>query len=500
MAAGALVQTSKNQQGLALLVLVIVVILAFAAYSLSGLSINRVKADQAKKTRVALKQAKAALVAHAITHADSDGGEMGYLPCTSSNNATNEGGSDGGCGGAANINASGYFPWASLETGILRDNSGTCLRYIVSGSYKNSPYSGMINEDSEGMLDLVDAAGTKAVALVFAPGEPLTGQVRNFDNTSLCGNDDNMANYLEGDGSIDNGVLNGVADVNDSFIHATVNSESAATPYNDQFLAITRDEIWEPILSRSDFLVKMENLTQALAMCLASYANLTDNARRRLPWPAVTNLQDNDYRDNASYQDNAPTTVPVDHGYSGRFPFDITNSNNEIDDVNLTIDTLFDMAGCNALVLTGAGAGVIADLQTTTSEYRKLWNNWKDHFFYVLSKDYEPDSTGVEQQCIAGGGGGGSGSCIEVNWNNHHAAAVIFSGRRLAGVTRADKSNVADYLENDNATVFDAEALDKTGDRNYIYTGEQTDLINDIMYCVQDKASGINLDVVECPL
>ncbi|MES0328471.1 MAG: hypothetical protein ABUK13_09815, partial [Gammaproteobacteria bacterium] len=62
MAAGALVQTSKQQRGLALLVLIIVIILAFSSYLLSGLSVNQVKTDQKVKTQLALIKAKKALL------------------------------------------------------------------------------------------------------------------------------------------------------------------------------------------------------------------------------------------------------------------------------------------------------------------------------------------------------------------------------------------------------------------------------------------------------
>ena len=520
------VQTSENQKGVALLVMIIAIILAFSSYIISGLSINQVKIEQQKKIRLSLKNAKTALIANAITHADRGGdeGEMGYFPCPDLfEGAVYEGGSDGACD-AGKRNTVGYLPWISLDTPILKDNSGSCLWYAVSSSYKNAPHSGMINEDSYGMFQVVDnteavIVGTnpedRVVAMVFAPNTPLSAQARTFDNTSFCGKDYlNAGAYLEGDGVTDNGTLIAVDDEIDKFIHATANSESVATPYNDQFITITRDEIWEPILNRSDFTQKMENLTQALAMCLASYANLADNTSRRLPWPVITNLTGNDYRDNANYQDDAPTVVPVDHGYSGRFPFDVASSNAAID-AALSVDELFDVANCSALAVGVGATAATANLldpsdpgppSVPATEYRKLWNNWKDHFFYVLSKSYEP-GTGGSQKCggppgggppgggpPGGGppGGGGADDCIEVNPNpspnkKEYAGAVIFSGRRLDGVTRNNKSVVADYLEDGKAAVFTAEATDKDGNEDYNYTDPQTDAFNDIMYCIEDK-------------
>ena len=79
------------------------------------------------------------------------------------------------------------------------------------------------------------------------------------------------------------------------------------------------------------------------------------------------------------------------------------------------------------------------------------------------------------------------------------AAAVIFSGSRLPGATRNDKSIVADYLEDGKAAEFDNEAISKNGNKNYIYTDPQTDTQNDIMYCIEDKVTLTdNLTVVEC--
>ena len=120
-----------------MLVLMIAIILGFSTYILSGLSINQLKIEQKKQTLLLLRDAKAAIIAHAVTHMDQANGEgeMGYLPCPNKN-ASPEGGSAGTCD-MAKKNSFGYYPWASLETDILTDNSGSCLRHVVSGSSKN---------------------------------------------------------------------------------------------------------------------------------------------------------------------------------------------------------------------------------------------------------------------------------------------------------------------------------------------------------------------------
>ena len=83
MFARASVKAPKNQQGLVLLVLIIIIALALISYSLSNLSIAQVRMGQGKKTQMALKKAKGALVAHAITNSyrAADVGRVGNLPC-----------------------------------------------------------------------------------------------------------------------------------------------------------------------------------------------------------------------------------------------------------------------------------------------------------------------------------------------------------------------------------------------------------------------------------
>ena len=376
---------AATQKGLVLLLMLIGIMMVFGAYALTGLSINHVKTEQRKQTQTLLKNAKVALMAHTLTHMDQVGGEgeMGYLSCPYQTGTT-EGGSDGNCD-IKKVNTFGYYPWRSVETDVLTDNSGSCLRYIVSGSYKNSPHSGMINEDTSGQLQVVDSTGSvvagstpedRVVAIIAAPGEPLTGQNRSIDATSFCGKDyANMGAYLEGNGVTDNGALTGVDDYLDQFIHATDSSASEAVPYNDKFVTITSNEIWEKITSRPDFLPKMQALTKSIAECVARYA-LT-NAGNKLPWAAPMALTD--YRVNNNYDDDDGTGGY----YAGRLPFlaDSSNTTIKIGGVN----ELFDQGNCDLL------GGFSVDLKTQGADgYRKLYDNWKDHIFYVLSKNFEP--------------------------------------------------------------------------------------------------------------
>lgn len=506
MYSGASAKTPKNQQGLALLVLVVALALTISVYYFSSVSIVEIQADKIQQTRIALKQAKQALLGYAFARAEltlpmvlsAQRGRYGFLPCPANTNG--DGNSVGSCDGTRE-NTLGWFPWRSMKMQPLRDGNGDCLHYALSSSYKFNPEVGMLNEDSYGMLQVVDANGNaipsanaedRVVAIIFSSGNANTGQARNFTSGTACGNDaNNFSAYLDalevspGD-VVDNSDVDTVnADVVDRFVKAA--SVANEGIINDRLITITRDDVWNSIISRSDFNQKMENLTQALALCLAAYANQADNSSRRLPWPVITSLSLLDYRDEVNYQDDNGAS----NGYSGRYPFNVTDSNNAINAAGLTDDQLLEIPGlCDNLLVNGGATTV--SLSTGGSEYRELWNNWKDHFFYVLSKQYAP-AGGAEADCSV------SNDCIKIGpLNTKYAAAVIFSGNRLDSVTRSDKSVVADYLEDGKGDEFVNEVTNKTGDRTYNYTDPQTDLINDIMYCVEDVVTTNPLTVVEC--
>ena len=488
----------------------IVIFLAVSSYYFSSLSVTEIKVDNIKRTQFALKQAKQALIAYAATYNDIKfSGEHGILPCPDYNNGVlAEGLEDNGNCGARGISKLGYLPWRTLRIQPLKDESGTCLMYAVTGEYKNDESatptfkSLMLNEDSYGTFDIVREDSSivtggnpadRIVALVFAPGRPLPYQARTFTNGTLCGGEyAKFEQYLDTVGAIDNSSLTGnVADI-DEFVHATSASE---LQYNDLFLTITREEIWQSILNRNDFEQKMENLSHAMAMCLATYANQTDNSSRRLPWPATTNLSGADYPEQNSYQDDNGAT----EGYSGRYPYNVSNSNNEIDPdpMSMTADELLNACDSVVISIPDPPGSLTVNLTATAPdmEYRELWNNWKDHFFYVLSSRYEPKNvaSSSEVEC------GGSGECITVN-GTEYAAAVIFSGRRLDSQSRNDKSLVSDYLEDGKADEFieEAKVINRKGNRAYTYTDPQTESINDIMYCIEDKPVNDVLSVIEC--
>lgn len=507
MSSRATVKTLKNQQGLALLVLVIVILLAFASYTLSGLSINQVKADQAKKTIITLNKAKQALIAYAVTYGDLDGvgpvdagldadfpGEYGFLPCPDASLAGFvEGGSDGTCG-TANFNTLGLFPWASLETGTLSSAAGDCLWYGVSGEYKDaaSTLTAMLNEDTNGAMRALDSNGNvtqgvnpedRVVAVIINPSSPLNGQNRNFDDTSKCGLDYTPAAYLEGDGVSDNSTLLGGAYTVDDYINAAVGTDELATPFNDQLVTISRQELWDAITRRQDFLTnvdsKIRRETEALAWCIAAYGNASVN--RKLPRPAPVDFAGADYRVDGNYDD----TVAASN--LGRYPHTVDSSDAALTIANAPnsgVTTIFNKGFCDVLPVPISGGPNINLNTGSGTEGYALWKNWKDHFFYAVSAYYAPTNAADTGAPSCDGT-----NCIVVN-GIQYAAVILYSGSRTGVQTRNEpiagdvdtKNNIGNYLE----------VINPAGDG----TGNYTPTNNDIAFCITDTNP---IAVVSCP-
>jgi len=485
----------SGQKGITLLIVVIFISMAAIAYYLTGLSAQEIKHHQIISTSKALHQAKQAVLAYAATRADislpsPQPGEYGFLPCPETFKNGSEGNSAGSCGDD-NVNTIGWLPWKSLGLPPLKDDSGTCLLYAVSASYKSNPSYMMLNEDTNGMFQVVDESGTiiqgtspedRVVAIIFAPGKTLPGQSRNNTPGSSCGEDyGNYAAYLDASGATSNSDVSPGQNTVDQFIHATAESvaDTNPTPYNDRFITISRDEIWSAILARDDFIDgvggKINRLTEALAQCIAAYGN--DNSNRMLPIAALEGFFGNDYRDSNNYDDDLGSND------RGRYPY-------KVDLADLIIpgtsggDILFNKGICDSLPIQ-LPVGPAANLNTMSgSEESIMWENWKDHIFYAVSDAYDPKSDPyvAAPRC---------GSCIEVN-GVKYAAVVIYSNSRLAGQTRESTIAATDIdTKNDYRNYIELVNPNTVGTGNFTRSGNS----NDILFCITDTDT---LGVVPC--
>ncbi len=488
----------NNQKGLALLVFVIVIALAFVTYSVSEISITSVKVAQVKNTQMALIKAKQALISYAVLSSEKNLGYFGFLPCPDfrESGVSAEGGSDNPCGSKGK-DMIGLFPWASLETGILRSSTGDCFWYAVSGDYKAAPAPPsvapsrieMLNEDSNGSFKVYDNNGSitgganpheRVVAIIFNPSFPVADQRRDSDSTSYCGLDYNPKEYLEDDGTYNYAALvSGELDINE-FINSGAGSNIRTPPFNDQLITITRKELWHAVKKRTDFVEATDSdirkLTEALALCVAEYGNKSGN--RKLPRPAEIDFSGHDYRIDSNYTDSVTSL------YFGRFPYIVDNSDSvlSVHAPNDLQKILFDKGFCKELSIS---TGDKISLETATnSENYVLWKNWKDHFFYAVSDYYAPTSVADSVAPWCDGS-----NCISVS-GAERAAVVIYSNERLDGQVR-NAPLVGDTDTKKSYTNYIEVTSPSGGAGNYTPTG------NDIAYCINNTAP---LTVESCNL
>jgi len=489
-------KSNKKQNGLALLVLVIIVFLAMSTYYFSSVSMVEIQAGKVEKTQLVLKRAKQALLAYAMTkwYESGEAGKIGKLPCPDYNSNGVAGEQDGNCG-IAYANAIGYFPWRTLGMEISKDSSGACLLYAVSPAYKTSP-DAALNPDSYGQFRVVDSGGAviqgvlpedRPVAVIIAPEATLPGQARENNPAITCGSyyGNNIFNltaaYLDNNGNTNNAAIDPATDnVIEKFVAMYAGSDEANNPLNDRLITISHREFWEAMqetITDAAFDNRMQNLTEAIALCFAEYGEQNGH---RLPMPAALDLNGGEYRKSSDYDDSGNFNVR----FAGRLPYNVSLANAKIG--NGDENNIFSNNYCDGLNLPSTSVAETInftdDNGSDRGEYFDLWSNWKDHFFYAISKDHNPDVSSAA--C--------SGDCISVG-GSIYAGVVFFSGLKRGGQQRYappfeadDKSDVANYLENNNAADFP----DNDGDANYDIVGVGS---NDVMFCIQS-----DMNVVPC--
>lgn len=257
----------KAERGQALLILlammsVAVVLLVYGSTTEVGRSI---KADT--RTRIALEQARQALIGRAV----ADANRPGSLPCP-------DGDDDGSADLFVGSNCPSYLgrlPWRTLGVGDLRDEAGERLWYALSPNFRDHPAAPALNSATKGTLALYSGADavsitTQAVALVFAPGAALPGQPRD-DIAALCSSTAKTAqrsrcaaNYLD--------------------IVAKLNNAAAAGPY----IAAPVSELFNDkiaVIVTADLMPFVERRV-SLDLRNALLAYQAGSACECYPWPA----------------------------------------------------------------------------------------------------------------------------------------------------------------------------------------------------------------------
>jgi len=486
----------QEQSGLALL-LFMVVMIGFIIAGFSGLLTSAVEQQSEKKRIENLKvllEAKESLLSYSVNYAISgDLVEMGKLPCPDVTDTVFpsdiEGNQDNPCG-ARGVNSIGYFPFRTLGSGKTEDSSNECLWYVVSGDYKNQAQSNLLNWDTVGYLNMVDENGSLShassedefpIAFIISPGATISQDRTPDVALPKCRSNYTATSYLEGGPNIDYGTeLPATADTLWEILTTSAAANQEDVDYNDQVVAIYKNELWDRVRQVNDLAFnntsaalptsKIELLTKTLAECLAAYGN-ANLAGRLLPYHAPldldpANLDLDEYGANSNYDDD------ITRRY-GRFPQLLDNS--VINTANFILDTA-GLSYCENLI------------PATVTDYDELfWKNWKDHFFYIVSEDFDSSSPTLSDATKCDTGAGGL-SCISIDTKaDKIAAIVIFSGEKIVGQNRVwwwddvsstvvvdDKgATISNYLEGDLATV------DHTGSQNFTMT------TTDYVYCVE---------------
>ena len=266
-------KSRSKQQGLA--VIVFLALLTAAAAGMAAKAIknngnNQIERD--KITAYALAQAKEALIGYAVTYSDANphvpAYMNGYLPLPDLGPGISIEGSAAGSfsGNVRDYSAIGKVPWKTLDILASHDGQGECIWYVVSGRFKNTPTTNTpLNWDTLGQIDVIDGNGnaiaSNIAALVVSPGRILDGQTRTLVDTihPQCGGNYDAQNYLDSYNSADaiSGQVNYFVGSTNNRIAPNTNNKSFVIAnnghYNDRFLFITPDEIFRPIIKRSDF-------------------------------------------------------------------------------------------------------------------------------------------------------------------------------------------------------------------------------------------------------
>jgi hypothetical protein len=209
---------SHSQRGQAALFVVLLLAVGIGLFAYGAVSSVSQSQQQDLKTRLALTQARDALIGRAA----SDASRPGSLPCPDTDD-------DGVAELFAGIDCPSYIgrlPWKTLGLPDPRDDAGERLWYALAPAFRDDSSAGLLDNDTKGGLTVYhDSTATvltaEAVAVIFAPGPVVTGQIRDAANAN------NPANYLDTTGGVNNTIAAG------PFISA-----QASSTFNDRLLAI----------------------------------------------------------------------------------------------------------------------------------------------------------------------------------------------------------------------------------------------------------------------
>lgn len=265
----------EKQRGVALMLMMVIVVMGAATILVSSLASSTPRIKRNEISANALAQAKDALIGDTVTQSPiASAGDLrlpdlgfgiGYTPAEG-NSAPNF------TGNLEDYPVIGKLPWKTLGIPPLRDGQGECIWYAVSGRFKKTPPTDALNWDTRGQIDVIDKNGNiiagNLAALLIAPGTSLDEQSRALSDPAYtqCGGNYDARNYLDAYNS-----ANAISGVVNYFSGSTNNRVASDTGnrqfvmaendhYNDHFLFIATEDIFRPIVRRSDFATQVRDL------------------------------------------------------------------------------------------------------------------------------------------------------------------------------------------------------------------------------------------------
>lgn len=275
----------SRQRGQALLGLLVLLGIAFSVFVYNMVDPAQASARRQARTETTLREARDALIGRAA----SDANRPGSLPCPDIDD-------DGVAELFAGVDCPSYIgrlPWRTLGLTDPRDDSGERLWYALSPVFRDNSAAGMLDVDTKGNLTVYQdsaatALTTEAVAVIFAPGPSVPGQLRNAANAN------NPAHYLDTKGGVNNAIAAG----------PLISAQTSST-FNDRLLVITTASLM-PV-------VEMRVAREMLALLLAYRAASSCTC---YPW-ASNNFDDDSVTGDTRGMTPIENALPEDWGSGG---------------------------------------------------------------------------------------------------------------------------------------------------------------------------------------
>ena len=392
-----------RQRGAALLIFMLIVVIAALSFLLNRLAIHSTARDD-QATMQTLALAKEALIGWSASYPS----RPGMRPCPEDpdfiGNPLKEGDANSNCTSPNPV--VGRLPWRALGLPDLRDDAGERLWYALSPGFRTSP----INSNTPAQLTVDDIANT-AVAIIFSPGAPLSGQSRP---TPTAAAPPDIKQYL---------------DLRNNSGTGSYVSTGGASLFNDRMIVVTHRDLFNVVERRVG-----QEVRHALLDYFCGVGNFNDSGACKLAggnrfFPRPADFGEPTCLGTSAILTDCSSGVTSN---SGRVP---ANPATPWTDQN----TLSLMRGTT----------------TSTPNWFQI-NGWRELVYYA-----------VANACIDGTVDCNGTGKLTVNQPSgtpaaNQRAVIIVSGRTLSTTTPAqnrssniDKLNGENYLEGENLTPLD---------------------------------------------